>query len=345
MNKFIDSSNCYILIFTTEDYLDSIPKLDRVFPVVLPIKEWESNMLASDDEYNVQIKLYENTVGKQGISIDLIKLYHEKYNFVNRAIKLFPNYTYYVWTDIGLIQDTFMNTNLYRVIKTYPTIKVGNIIKDSICFTLRRAILKNIYDCGISDEKCSQTSYIVGGMIVGNKVAWSKFKELYNTSFQHFRDNSLFWASDEHIYLHMLCKNPNDITALEIFRKHSYSAIPCIGHNWNTGTLLLTESYPGEIHFFKPPVERPQGFPNVRKALWFSESKSLDVTDTIRNIKESGPIELMHTIFTEDPQPYYPKLLYVEYDDDRQQLIQEGDVFSPFLPYTDNGPDPRTSYV
>lgn len=337
MIAFINSCNCNLVIFISQDLINLIPKSSRIIPIVLPIAAWHCHKIASDEEFNIQQIEYGKSIENPDISVDIIKLYHEKYNFVNRAIKLFPKYTYYLWTDIGCIHSA--HTNLTKLIRSYPNIQCSEELGDRICFTLLKPIRKCVYDIGISHETNSLSSYIAGAIFLGNKSAWNKFDSIYKASLTYFKNNSLFWANDEHIYLHMLCKNPDNFTAIETFHKDIYCGMPKVDYKWIALFIILNLSYAGKIHFFKPPVERPQGFPNVRKAMWFSESKSADVTDTIRNIKELGPIQVMHTIFTEDPHPYHPKFLHIEYDDDRQQLVEEGDVFSPFLPYSNNGPD------
>ena len=328
VKTLIMNTICDTVIFTTEDLTYLIPKRKGVEIIILPVDEWYSNVYASPKEYEEMVKKYNDMSGKNGNTIynsnvNLIKIYAEKHIFVNRAINLFSNYSYYVWHDIG----GFVNNEITHYFSSFPSInKIRALnIENKVCFCILNDITINHYKSGIvlNSHNCA----ISGSMIIGNKYAWRKFIGMYQTSLRFLQENDGYWGNDEHVYFHMLCKNPIHVIGINI---HG-DLLPIPTSIWSRAKYLLSDSYTTPLTLFEP-IKEIIGYPNVKNALWGVNGNNVDVTDFFNNKKDTSQMHLKHTLFEVDPAPGFFKYLTIEYHDGTIQKQKEWDVFNLIEP-------------
>jgi hypothetical protein len=320
INLLIKNTKCKFLIFTNEDTLPHIPMREGIELRVLPIEDFYSNSFASNNEYEIMTKRYSTHTAENPVSSDLIKIYAEKHMFVNRAIDLYPNYSYYLWNDLGSLVGP--DTNPY--LASYPSIsKIKQLnIGDKVCFSIRANVSLHEYSTGIPDKRIHLDTPIAGTIILGNKRAWRNFIPMYHRSFNQLKQNSGYWGNDEHVYFHMLCNNPEHITG--VFTYGFKLPIPDIYqcHSWNMFGFLLSDLYTDPIIKFEP-IRVVSGYPNISKALWGSNDRKIDVKSYFHNKKDNSRVYLDYTTFKEDPAPGRSKTLYIEYLDGRKQWADE----------------------
>lgn len=66
---------------------------------------------------------------------------------------------------------------------------------------------------------------------------------------------------------------------------------------------------------------------SVKRAYWGRYDSVIDVTDTVQKLDIRKGMFLRHTLFPQDPAQYNPKILMIEYEDGRVQLLREDDAF------------------
>lgn len=312
-----------MVIYTTTDVQPLLPKRKGVTTVILPIEEFYSQTLATKEEYESMAGWYSNVTAKKPIGSDLLRIYAEKHMFVNRTIDRFPGYSYYVWSDIGIVWGRCVT----HYLKTYPSISKINSLNlgDKICFSIREAITLEEYTTGFSNHRLRLDAPIAGSIILGNKVAWRNFIKFYHKSFECVRQNNKCWGNDEHIYFHMLCKNPDNFTGINVVGvelpvQKGYAI------TWNRMCFLLSDVYANRLDMFEP-ITPISGYPNIVKASWGFEDKQLDVTQYFREKKDTSNITLSYKLFKTDPAPGKAKQLRIEYDTGVIDTIQEYSTF------------------
>lgn len=320
IHYLLSNTTCNFLIFTSEDMVDILPKRQGIEYRILPISEFYSNQFATEEEYETIRKWYSNSVAEKPISVELIKIYAEKHMFVNRAIDLYPNYSYYIWNDIGMVIGEYVVPYL----PTFPSIsKIHQLnIGDKICFAVRDTVSLNEYNSGIPEARIRLDCPIAGTVILGNKVAWRRFIPLYHASLSYLKKNQGCWGNDEHVYFHMLCKNPDTITGVITygFKLPIKDIYQC--NSWNMFTYMLSDKFTDEIETFQQ-VRSIDGYSNINHAFWGIPSKYTDVTDILKNKKDTSRIYIDCNLFNADPTPGVSKQLYIEYNDGRTQCINE----------------------
>lgn len=327
----IHNTSCNFLIFTTPDVEFLIPRRAGVKTCILPIEDFYSNKFATPEEYESMAKWYSADTAKTHVSPELLKIYAEKHMFVNRAIDKFPEYSYYVWNDIG----TIWGDCVLKYLPSYPSISKINSLKlgDKICFSVRDVVNLEEYTSGIPADRARMDPPIAGSIILGNKLAWQKFALNYRASLKQLQCAGKYWGCDEHVYFHMLSKNPDDTTGVVV--KGVYLPVPeGYAITWNMFTFILSD-----IHLPKPimfePIVSTNGYPHIKNAFWGNEASRIDVTDVLRNKRDNSQIFLSYKYFQEDPVPGVIKHILIEYIDGRTQLVEEYTPFYLFKPIHD----------
>jgi len=244
MNILITSTTHKMVIFTTEDIKHFIPMRENIHIIILPIEEWYSHSFASENQYKTITQFYSVVHNVRNIDSNLIKVYAEKHGFIYRALQAFPNFSHYMWMDIGCIR---MDAELKPYLSSFPSINKLQLLNigDKICFQLRRD-LNTCYLSDFNSFRCSP--YIAGGIIIGSSKAWAQFPQLYQTSLAVLRKMKVLWGNDEHIYTHMLITNREHITAIETYHDNIAPDFPHRRYiSWVTLLLALSDNYTGPI--------------------------------------------------------------------------------------------------
>uniref|UniRef100_A0A6C0IBN8 Nucleotide-diphospho-sugar transferase domain-containing protein n=1 Tax=viral metagenome TaxID=1070528 RepID=A0A6C0IBN8_9ZZZZ len=244
MRLLITSTTHKMVIFTTEDIKHFIPMRENIHIIILPIEEWYSHSFANENQYKRITQLYSIIHNVRRIDSNLIKVYAEKHMFVKRALQLFPDFSYYMWMDIGCVR---MDAELKPYLTTFPNINKLQLLNigDKICFQLRRDIsINNLND--FNSFRCNP--YIGGGIIIGSSKAWAQFPQLYQTSLASLKKMKVLWGNDEHIYTDMLIKNQEHITAIETYHADIAPDFPHRDYmTWFGFLFALSDNYTGPI--------------------------------------------------------------------------------------------------
>jgi len=242
MNIFIRSTTHEMIIFTTDDIKQFIPMRENIHIIILPIEQWYSHSFADENQYKRITQFYSVVHNVCNIDSNLIKVYAEKHMFVARALEAFPNFSHYMWMDIGCIR---MDAELKPYLSSFPSINKLQLldIGDKICFQIRRDIFN---PSDFNTLRCSP--YIAGGIIIGSSKAWANFPQLYQTSLASLKQMKVLWGNDEHVYTHMLITNREHITAIETYHD---DILPDFPHRryitWVTLLLALSDNYTAPI--------------------------------------------------------------------------------------------------
>jgi hypothetical protein len=254
------------------------------------------------------------------ISTDLLKVYAEKHMFVNRAIDIYPNYRYYIWTDIGFV----IGEHTLPYLATYPSLsKIENLnLGDKLCFANRENVQFDEYESGIANKRTRFDTPVAGTVLLGNKVAWRKCIHMYHASLSYLKKNGYYWGNDEHVYYHMLCTNPEDTVGVITygFKLPIQDIYQC--NSWNMLIYMLTDLYTGSIEEFKP-VKAIDGYRNIRSARWGTHDSCIDVTDMFWNKKDTSRLWVDYRLFPYDPAPGSVKYLDITYTDGTTQRVEE----------------------
>jgi hypothetical protein len=164
--------------------------------------------------------------------------------FVERALQLFPDFSHYLWMDIGCVRK---DAELKPYLSSFPSINKLQLLNigDKICFQLRRDISIN----GLNKFNSLQCSpYIAGGIIIGSYKAWTQFPQLYQKSLATLKNMKVLWGNDEHVYTQMLITNREHITAIETYHD---DIEPNFSHRsyiaWFNFIFILNDNYTGPI--------------------------------------------------------------------------------------------------
>ena len=248
MKLLITSTTHEMVIFTTEDIKQFIPIRENIHIIILPIEGWYSHSFSSDFEYNRIMHYYRRIHNIANNDINLMKIYAEKHMFVNRALKLFPNFSHYMWMDIGCIR---MDSELKPYLKSFPSItKLQELnIGDKICFELRRDLTKH-YLNDYNSFYCKP--YIAGGIIIGTYKAWIQFPQLYHKSLTTLKKMKVLWGNDEHVYTYMLLTNSEHIIALQTYHDDIAPDFPYRDYlTWVGLVFALSDNYTGPIRMLR----------------------------------------------------------------------------------------------
>ena len=316
---YLKNTTCKILIFTTEDLVPVLSMRKNLEFCIVPFENFYSQQIATDDEYAKMSEWYSNSVAKKSVCSNLIKLYAEKHMFVNRAIDMYPNYLYYLWNDIGCI----WGDDVVPYLSSYPSLsKIESLnIGDKICFPVRDKVSLKEYSSGIPEPR-KQLDAPTGGLILGNKVAWRKFVRIYHSSLSYLKLNGHCWGNDEHVYFHMLCNNPNDITGVITygFKLPIKDIYQC--NSWNMIMFLISDLYNNPILKFEP-IKSIDGIPTIKSATWGNHLASLDVTNIFRNKKDNSTMYIDFNLFPVDPCRGMNKFLTIEYENGNKEVVSE----------------------
>jgi len=320
IDYFLKNTTCKILIFTTEDCIPFLNVRSNLEYRILPRESFYSQHFATESEYTEMAKWYSNAVAEKSVSIDLLKLYAEKHMFVNRAIDMYPHYTYYIWNDIGsIIGDTAAG-----YLPSYPSLsKIQSLnIGDKICFAVRDNVQFNEYTTGIPNKRRHLDTPVAGTVILGNHIAWRRFIPMYHRSLAYLKENGHCWGNDEHVYFHMLCNNPRDTTGVITYGfklpiDNIYEA-----HSWNMFTYLLTGRHADAIEMFEP-IHAVDGYKNIKSAKWGYGNSVIDVTQIFHIKKDTSRVYVDCKLFMIDPIPGHVKYLNIEYKNGKSQRVYE----------------------
>jgi hypothetical protein len=317
---FLNNTTCKILIFTTDDCIPLLNVRDNLEFRIVPIEDFYSNQFASEDEYEKMTEAYSKLTAEKPVSTDLLKVYAEKHMFVNRAIDMYPDYKYYIWTDIGFVigEQTAPYLPTFPSISKIQSLNIGN----KICFAIRDTVNLSEYNCGIATPRVHLDTPIAGTIILGNKNAWRTFIHLYHRSLLYMKNNGYYWGNDEHVYFNMLCNDPNNVTGVITygFKLPIQDIYQC--NSWNMFAYMLSDLYTGPIETFKP-VRGVEGYSNIQSATWGSEDSFIDVTEFLRNKKDTSRLYVDYKLFPYDPAPKRLKYLEIDYTDGRTQRVRE----------------------
>jgi hypothetical protein len=311
--KLLFNTRCNFVLFTTTDLVDILPKHERLTIITLDPSKWTSYELLTEAEFPRYVHGYAS-IFMEGKLPDprLLRLYSEKYSFVNRAIERFPQYNYYFWLDAGCIR----NDEWIPYLKTFPSeTKIKSLnIDDKICFQNR------IYVESFRKQGPCNIGIVGGALIFGNKTAWGKFRNLFLLAFAEMRKLDMLVVQDEIIYSTMLCRFPEHVTGLETYHP---TIIPEIAYrytaDWFGGIALLSDKYTHKLNLCIREI------PKITYASWGIREIRMDVTDIINILKHNCPIKIERTMFQD--KIYGDKFLLIQYENGVQQRVDENTMF------------------
>ena len=314
LNDFVLNVNKTIILFTSPDLIETIPKFHNLKIIPLSIDDWKSNELMTQIEYDEYVQEYsERYMKKEVPDSKLFKIYLEKYVFVTRATELFPNYKYYVWADAGCIRDKEWIPYLH----SFPsTLKIDSIgIGNKICFQNRFHI------SNYKTYQLDKFGFISGSIILGNKLAWKNFRNMFLECFYEMKELKDLVVQDELIYCKMFYKFPNDVMMVETFHPNICPEIlNRYRTDWFGAISLFSDKHIDTIRVTnRNPIK-------ITFASWGVEEFRIDVTHEIRQLIDKTPITIDNSMFF-DTGAWRKKFLFIHYENGMIQRVDQDSVW------------------
>jgi len=314
LNDLVSNVDSNIVLFTSPDLVEIIPKFSNLKVISLNMDDWKSNELMSNKEYDEYVEEYGiRYMKKETPDPKLFKIYLEKHVFVTRATELFPNYKFYVWMDAGCIRDK----EWFPYLKSFPSVsKIESInIGDKICFQNRFHI------ANYKTYELDNFGFISGSIILGNKFAWRKFRILFLDCFYEMRRNKKLIVQDELIYCNMFSKFPNDVMMVETFHPNICPEIlNRYRTDWFGAIGLFSDKYIDTIRVtHKNPIR-------ITLASWGVEEFRLDVTSQVQDLVDKTPITIDNSMFF-DTGAWRKKFLFIHYENGMIQRVDQDSIW------------------
>jgi len=219
MRNFLTNTPCYLVFFCEESMKEFIEEcrsenVSRTRIVVLPREEWLMNKKYPETFWKRQLNMDpERDVHK---SSDLYKVWHEKKEFVKRAITLNPfNHDDFIWMDAGcvrnrsfayLLQEFPANsripTNRMLLLNVQPFSKQDN--------TIYR------FEKGITIQGgVTGVARIGGTLYAGSTRMWTQFDKAYNIVFDKYLLANVFLGKDQSLLATLVLENNKLVSLVE----------------------------------------------------------------------------------------------------------------------------------
>ena len=223
--------------------------MDKTRIIILDKSEWVSN---TKIDARVWTDSLEKDPEKDIHTIDLYKIWHEKKEFLRRAINLNPfNHDDFVWADAGICRDPY----LAKLIKDFP--KASRIPTD-------RVMLLNISPFTIDDYNIDQykdysikgnflnKDRIGGGIIAGPAKYILLWADLYDKVFNKYVSAGRFVGKDQSIMATVFLENKHMVSLVavnKIMKEQWFYLLFYLGVNdrlfsyISRGSIKLHQSY------------------------------------------------------------------------------------------------------
>jgi hypothetical protein len=219
MGYFLRNINCHLVFFCEESMREFVEEareeyMDRTEIVILPREQWTMNKKYPETFWRKQFTMDpEKELHK---STDLYKVWHEKKEFVKRAIALNPfEHDDFIWMDAGCIRSEDMAslvtnfphasripTNRMLLLNVQPFSKQDN--------TIYR------FEKGVSIQGgVTGVARIGGGVYAGSTRMWNQFDKAYNTIFEKYVTANVFLGKDQSLLATLVLENNKLVSLVE----------------------------------------------------------------------------------------------------------------------------------
>jgi hypothetical protein len=235
MNNFLRNIKCHLVFFCEESMREFVEEarkdfMDRTRIIILPREDWVMNKKHSELFWKKQFNMDpEKDIHK---SPDLYKVWHEKKEFVKRAIELNPfDHDDFVWMDAGCIRSEEMAS----LLKDFP---------HSSRIPTNRMLLLNVqafskqdntiysFDKGVTIQGgVTGVARIGGTLYAGSTRMWNQFDKAYNIIFDKYVSANVFLGKDQSLLATLVLENNKLVSLVE--------PKPFFGNPWMNLVLYL----------------------------------------------------------------------------------------------------------
>lgn len=219
MGYFLRNINCHLVFFCEESMREFVEEareefMDKTEIIILPREQWVMNKKYPETFWRKQLNMDpEKDLHK---STDLYKVWHEKKEFVKRAIQLNPfNHDDFIWMDAGCIRSenmaslvtnfphaSRMPTNRMLLLNVQPFSKQDN--------TIYR------FEKGVSIQGgVTGVARIEGTIYGGSTRMWNQFDKAYNTVFEKYVTANVFLGKDQSLLATLVLENNKLVSLVE----------------------------------------------------------------------------------------------------------------------------------
>jgi len=235
MNNFLRNIKCHLVFFCEESMREFVEEarkdfMDRTRIIILPREQWLMNKKYPETFWKKQFNMDpEKDIHK---SPDLYKVWHEKKEFVKRAIELNPfDHDDFVWMDAGCIRSEEMSS----LVKDFP---------HSSRIPTNRMLLLNVqafskqdntiysFDKGVTIQGgVTGVARIGGTLYAGSTRMWNQFDKAYNLIFDKYVSANVFLGKDQSLLATLVLENNKLVSLVE--------PKPFFGNPWMNLVLYL----------------------------------------------------------------------------------------------------------
>jgi phage/plasmid-associated DNA primase len=201
ISNFLKKVPCYLVFFTEEKHFKFIQSCrerytNRTHIICMEKEQWKMSKIP-DTFWEYQ---WELDPEKEMHSPDLYKVWHEKKEFVRRAIELNPfKHSIFFWVDAGIIRDK-------QKLLDFPI--VSRVPRDTF-FVLAVHPFKE----GDTSESVLHSDRIAGGILAGSKKVWLEWCDLYDKAFEKYKEK--FIGKDQCILNVCVLENRSKATVIK----------------------------------------------------------------------------------------------------------------------------------
>ena len=235
INNFLRNVNCHLVFFCEESMREFVEEAREEFKsktriIILPREEWVMNKKHSEAFWKKQFSMDpEKDIHR---SPDLYKVWHEKKEFVKRAIQLNPfEHDDFVWMDAGCIRSESM-ASLLRDFPHASRIPTNRMLLLNVQPFSKQDNTIYRFDKGVTIQGgVTGVARIGGGVYAGSIRMWSQFDKAYNTVFDKYVSANIFLGKDQSLLATLVLENNKLISLLE--------PKPFFGNPWMNLVLYL----------------------------------------------------------------------------------------------------------
>ena len=219
MGHFLRNINCHLVFFCEESMRDFVEEardefMDKTKIIVLPREQWTMNKKYPETFWKKQFNMDpEKELHK---STDLYKVWHEKKEFVKRAIALNPfDHDDFIWMDAGCIRSEDMAS----LVTNFP--HASRIPTNRMLFLNVQPFSKQdntIYrfEKGVTIQGgVTGVARIGGTMYAGSRRIWNQFDRAYNTVFEKYVLANVFLGKDQSLLATLVLENNKLVSLVE----------------------------------------------------------------------------------------------------------------------------------
>jgi hypothetical protein len=219
MGHFLRNINCHLVFFCEESMREFIMNsresfMDKTEIIILPREQWTMNKKYPETFWKKQFNMDpEKELHK---STDLYKVWHEKKEFVKRAIALNPfDHDDFIWMDAGCVRSEDMASLLLN----FP--HASRIPTNRMLFLNVQPFSKQdntIYrfEKGVTIQGgVTGVARIGGTMYAGSRRMWNQFDKAYNIVFDKYVVANVFLGKDQSLLATLVLENNKLVSLVE----------------------------------------------------------------------------------------------------------------------------------